>query len=78
MCLAIPAKVIKIKGDTATVDVSGIRREINILLCPQVKVGDYVIVHAGFALKIIDKKYARETLKIFKDISRLDKNSRHS
>ncbi|MEO0131376.1 MAG: HypC/HybG/HupF family hydrogenase formation chaperone [candidate division WOR-3 bacterium] len=78
MCLAIPAKVIKIKGDTATVDVSGIRREINILLCPQVKVGDYVIVHAGFALKIIDKKYAQETLKIFKDISRLNKNSRHS
>lgn len=75
MCLAIPAKVIKIKGDTATVDVSGIRREINILLCPQVKVGDYVIVHAGFALKIIDKKYARETLKIFKDISKLDKKS---
>ncbi|MCS7258402.1 MAG: HypC/HybG/HupF family hydrogenase formation chaperone [candidate division WOR-3 bacterium] len=76
MCLAIPAKVLKIKGDSAIVEVRGVKREINILLCPEVKIGDYVIVHAGFALKIIDKKYAQETIKIFDEIETLNRKPR--
>ncbi len=60
MCLAIPAKVIKIDGKKAEVDFGGNTREVSIVLTPQVKVGDYVLLHAGFAIQVIDEKEAQE------------------
>lgn len=71
MCLAVPSKIISIKGDTAIVDVYGVQREANLMLCPGAKVGDYIIMHAGFAIHILDKKDAEETLQMFKDIEKL-------
>jgi hydrogenase expression/formation protein HypC len=59
MCLAIPGKIIKIKNQLATVDFSGITKEINISLV-DVKVGDHVMVHAGFAIEKMDEEYASE------------------
>ncbi|WP_455280285.1 HypC/HybG/HupF family hydrogenase formation chaperone [[Eubacterium] cellulosolvens] len=68
MCLAIPGKIMKIDGDVAKVDFGdGTAREVNASLV-DVKVGQYVIVHAGFAIEVLDEKYAKETLKIWDEI----------
>ncbi|MFO7929754.1 MAG: HypC/HybG/HupF family hydrogenase formation chaperone [Candidatus Humimicrobiaceae bacterium] len=61
MCLAIPAKILKIEDNTAKVENMGVTKEIDISLIPEAKVGDYVIVHAGFAIQIIDKEEALKT-----------------
>lgn len=68
MCLAIPGKIMKIDGDLAKVDFGdGTAREVNASLV-DVKVGQYVIVHAGFAIEILDEKYVKETLQIWDEI----------
>lgn len=66
MCLAVPMKVISLKKEFAIVELSGVKREVNIQMLPHVKAGDYIIVHAGFAIQKLDEREARETLKIFK------------
>ncbi len=53
------------------VDVSGVQREANIMLCPEAKIGDYIIMHAGFAIHILDKKDAEETLQMLSDMEKL-------
>ena len=58
MCLAIPAKIIKINKNIAEIESLGVIKEVDITLVPDAKIGDYVIVHAGFAIQIIDKKEA--------------------
>lgn len=60
MCLAIPSKILSIKGSTAEIDVGGNTKEINITLTPEAKVGDYVLIHAGFAINVIDEQSAEE------------------
>ena len=64
MCLAIPSKIVKIEKDIGTLDVQGVRRQTSLLLIEDAKVGDYVIVHAGFAIHKIDESEAIEALKI--------------
>ena len=56
MCLAFPAKVLEIEGDLATVERSGVKRSASLMLLPEAKVGDYVLIHAGFAMQIIDEE----------------------
>jgi len=68
MCLAIPAKILKVKNGTAEVDFGrGVSREVNIMLV-NAKVGDYVLVHAGYAIQVIDEKEAKETLRLWSKI----------
>jgi hydrogenase expression/formation protein HypC len=67
MCLAIPSRIVDIKDGVATIDVEGVRRSASLLLLEDPKVGDYVIVHAGFALHKIDEEDAMETLKILRE-----------
>lgn len=67
MCLAYPMKIKKIKGKIALCISEGIEKEVNIELLKKVKLGDYVMVHAGFAIEKVEKKEAKKTLKIFKD-----------
>ena len=55
MCLAFPAKVLEIDGDLATVERSGVKRAASLMLLPEAKVGDYVLIHAGFAMQVIDE-----------------------
>ncbi|MFH1339234.1 MAG: HypC/HybG/HupF family hydrogenase formation chaperone [Candidatus Omnitrophota bacterium] len=69
MCLGIPMKVIKIKGQLGWVQAGGLVRQVNIQMVPKVKIGDYVIVHAGFAIEILDPKAAQETLSLLREIS---------
>ncbi|HHI00677.1 MAG TPA: HypC/HybG/HupF family hydrogenase formation chaperone [Thermococcus litoralis] len=70
MCLAMPAKVIEIKDNVAIVDFGGVRREARIDFVKDVKVGDYVIVHTGFAIEKLDEKAALESLKAWEEIMR--------
>ena len=67
MCLAIPSKIVKIEDGMATIDVDGVQRKTSLLLVEDAAVGDYVIVHAGFALHKIDEFAALESLKILKE-----------
>ena len=67
MCLAIPSKITKIENQVATVDVEGVRRKVSLLLLEDAQVGDYVIVHAGFAIHKIDEGEAMESLKLLKE-----------
>ena len=70
MCLAIPAKVVEIKGDNlAQVDLLGVGREVSLDLTPQAQVGDFVLVHAGFAIEVVDEQYARETLDLIQTMA---------
>ena len=69
MCLGIPMRVKEIKGDFAEVESARLTQTINIQMLPHVQVGDYVIVHAGFAIQKIDPEKAKETLKIIDESS---------
>ena len=69
MCLAIPARVVELRDhDQALVDLGGIRKEISLALVEGVQPGDYVIVHVGYALGLIDPEEARRTLDIFNEL----------
>ncbi len=68
MCLAIPAKVINIDGMTASVDMDGVKCEACIMLVEDVKVGDYLLLHAGFAIQKLDEKEALETLELWRQL----------
>ncbi|MBX5326389.1 MAG: HypC/HybG/HupF family hydrogenase formation chaperone [Candidatus Bathyarchaeia archaeon] len=68
MCLAIPAKVVEIKENMAKVDFGeGVLRDVNVTLV-DIKLGDYVLVHAGYAIQVLDKESAEETLRLWKEI----------
>jgi hydrogenase expression/formation protein HypC len=70
MCLAIPAKVIALnENDEAVVDMGGIRKSVSVMLVDGVTIGDYVIIHVGHAIEIIDDKIARQALN---DIRQMD------
>ena len=72
MCLAIPAQVKEIdEGNLATVDILGVTREISLVLTPQAEVGSYVLVHAGFAIEVVDEQFAQETLDLVKSFPEL-------
>lgn len=63
MCLAIPAKITEMKDNRlATVDILGVKRDIALDLTPQAQLGDFVLVHAGFAIEVVDPDYAQETI----------------
>jgi hydrogenase expression/formation protein HypC len=68
MCLAIPALVKSIDGKEAEAEIGGITRCISLWLTPEVKVGDYVLLHTGYAISVIDKEEAEETLRLINDI----------
>lgn len=78
MCLAIPVRIIELRGDMAVGEVGGVQREISVLMTPEAKVGDYVIVHAGFALQILDQEEAKENLRILRQMAGLVQSRRES
>jgi hydrogenase expression/formation protein HypC len=67
MCLAIPSRIVEIKNGLGIIDVDGVIRKVSLLLLDEAQVGDYVIVHAGFALHKIDEEAAMESLKILRE-----------
>lgn len=71
MCLAVPMKVISKNETSGVVEMSGVKREINFMMLPEAKIGDYVIVHAGFAIQRLNEGEAQKTLELFKEIAKL-------
>ena len=71
MCLAIPSKIVEIRDQAAVIDVDGVQRQCNLMLVEDAQVGDYVIVHAGFALHKIDEADALASLKLLKEAAEL-------
>lgn len=73
MCLAVPGKVLEIYNNTqpvmGKVDFSGIRKDVCLELVPDVKTGDYVVVHVGFAISIMNEEEARETLRLLEEMN---------
>jgi len=73
MCLAIPVMITKIEGKEAEIDIGGISRRISVWLTPEVKVGDYVLLHTGYAISVLDQTEAEETLRLFEEIAKAEK-----
>jgi hydrogenase expression/formation protein HypC len=67
MCLAIPSRITHIENEMATIDVDGVKRSASLMLLEDSAVGDYVIVHAGFAIKKLDEESAKETIRLLKE-----------
>ncbi|OHB58023.1 MAG: hypothetical protein A2173_09510 [Planctomycetes bacterium RBG_13_44_8b] len=74
MCLAVPARIIELKGDEAIADCMGNRIETKTTLIPQAKLGDIILVHAGFAITILDEEEAKKTWQILADLDNFSKN----
>jgi len=68
MCLAIPARIVRVDDQMGTVDMDGVQREASLLLLEDARVGDYVIVHAGFAIHKINEVEAMESLKLLREM----------
>jgi hydrogenase expression/formation protein HypC len=69
MCLAIPALIKSVEDREAEVEMGGVSRRISLWLTPEAKVGDYVLVHAGYAINALDQKEAQETLSLFEELA---------
>ena len=75
MCLAVPAKIVSLNAAvddlfrTGNVDFSGVQKEISLAYVPEAQIGDYVIVHAGFALSVLDENEALASLQAFQDLA---------
>ncbi len=68
MCLAVPGKITSLRGADAEVDFNGVRRAVSLDLVPEARKGDYVLVHAGFAIQVLQPQEAEETLKVFAEV----------
>ena len=73
MCLAIPAKVLEVQGGEALVDFGGVERRVILTLLPEAREGDYVLVHTGYAIQVLDQHEAVETLRIWQEILEQEK-----
>jgi len=71
MCLAIPAKIMSIEDNMGTIDMAGVQKKVSLLLLEDAKVGDYIIVHAGFGIHKIDEEVAMESLRILREAAHL-------
>lgn len=69
MCLGVPMKIVSREGDTVIAEVDGVQKEANVMLLgDEVSIGDYVIVHAGFAISKLDEEYAEETIRLMREV----------
>ena len=77
MCLAVPGKILDVRGDDpitriGRVDFGGVAREVSLAYVPEAKAGDYVIIHVGFALSVVDEEEAARTLAYFKELGEIE------
>jgi hydrogenase expression/formation protein HypC len=70
MCLAIPMRLVERAGDTGLLELDGVRREVLLTLCPEAEIGDYLLVHAGYAIGKLDAEEALLTLQLLEDVAR--------
>ena len=76
MCLAVPAQLTECDGDDAVVDMHGNKVQVSTVLVPEAKEGDWVLVHAGFAIQLLDEDEAAETWKLIEDIAKTDEGGK--
>jgi len=69
MCLSVPGKVVEIQNNMAKVEIGGVLRDVSMDVCPDVVVGDYVLIHTGFAIQRLDEKEALETLDLLRKMA---------
>ncbi len=69
MCLAVPAKVLEVNKSLAKVELAGVTRNVSLMLLPEAKAGDYVLVHAGFAMQIVEEKEVEEMNALFAEMN---------
>ena len=72
MCLGIPAKILETSGGAAVVELGGVRREVSVMLIENASVGEWVIIHAGFAIERLSEDEAEQTLALFREIAAAD------
>lgn len=68
MCLAVPVRIDELEDDLAVATLAGNRIKVSTALVPEVKVGDWVLLHAGFAITVVDEAHARETFRLFREM----------
>lgn len=68
MCIAVPAKIVNISYSTAEVETLGVLKQVSVELVPEAGTGDFVLIHAGFAIQLVDEENALQTLELFKEI----------
>jgi hydrogenase expression/formation protein HypC len=71
MCLSVPGKVVEIQNNMAKVEIGGVLRDVSMDVCPDVVVGDYVLIHTGFAIQKLDEKEALETLDLLRRMAEI-------
>ncbi len=76
MCLAVPARIIAQTDLLATVEIGSVRRKVSMMLLPDAKIGEFVLVHAGFAIQAIDEDEAQRTLALFEELATLEANGK--
>ena len=72
MCLAVPMKVVSLQDGVGIAEMSGVKKEISFMMLPEAEIGDYVIVHAGFAIQKLNEEEAQKTLDLFKEMADLE------
>ena len=72
MCLAIPTLITAIEGQMARIEVGSVEREISIVFTPEAKVGDYAVVHAGYAIQLLSSEEAEETLELLREVLEME------
>lgn len=72
MCLAVPGKIIDLQDMLATIEIGGVTRKVSVMLLPETKIGDFVLIHAGFAVQAIDEEEAEKTLALFKELEQYE------
>jgi hydrogenase expression/formation protein HypC len=72
MCLAVPTRIHSVNGQLAEVEIGGLERTISLALTPEARVGDYVIVHTGFAISVLDQEEAEESLRLFAEMAEME------
>ncbi len=75
MCLAVPMMIISKNDSAAVAEIGGVQRQISLMLLPEANTGDYVIVHAGFAIQILDETEAKKTLELLEQIASLEEKN---
>ena len=71
MCLAVPVRIVSIDRNEAETEIAGVRRRVSIALTPEARVGDYVLLHTGYAIGVVDEAEAEETMKLLEEIASL-------
>jgi hydrogenase expression/formation protein HypC len=73
MCLAVPMRLLELHGQSGILEIGGVRKEVMLTLTPEAKVGDWLVVHAGYALEILDEKEAENTVILLRSLGESDK-----